>query len=223
MRWSDRFSLVAAKDGYAVMSPDATLSDEEGWANLSAGFKYAFLYNPEDALAAAFNLQIEVPTGNTNVFQGEGDGVAIPSISVLKLWDRLQFASTFGFKFPFDTDTESIMLNYHAHFSYALTDRFFPLIELSYFNVLDEGDGGRRFHDQVGGFVPAVATFEGGDLFNLGASNADWNEHFVSMAFGFRYRLTDNIDLGAAYEIPLTDEEESLMDSRITVDATIRF
>jgi len=219
---SDRFSLVAAKDGYIDFKPDATLSKASGWANISAGFKYAFLYSPEDALASAFNLQIEVPTGNTDVFQGEGDGAAIPSISLLKLWDRFQFATNLGFKIPFDNGAESTTFHYNAHFSYAVTDRFSPLLEVNYFRVLDEGNGGRRFNDQVSGLVPAVATFEGGDLINFGAANVS-NKDLVTLGAGFRYRLTDNMDVGAAYEIPLTEEEENLMESRITIDATIRF
>ena len=219
---SERFSLVAAKDGYIDFKPDATLSKESGWANISAGFKYAFLYNPEDALAAALNLQIEAPIGNTRVWQGEGDGVAIPSVSMVKLWDRLQFAHNLGFKIPFDNGAESTSLHYSVHFSYAVTEKFSPLVELNYFRVLDEGNGGRRFNDQVNGLVPAVATFEGGDLINFGASNVS-NKDLVTLGLGFRYRLTDNLDLGAAYEFPLTDEEENLMRNRITIDAVIRF
>ncbi len=219
----ERFSLVAAKDGYINLSPDATLADADGWANLSAGFKYAFLYRPETGLAAAVNLQVEVPTGNTDVMQGSGDGVAIPSLSFLKVWQRWQLAENLGLRIPFDSGAESTMLHYNVHVSYALTDRLFPLIEASYFRVLDEGDGGRRFNRHVGGLVPGVAAFEGGDLVNLGASNANLARDLVTMGVGFRYRLTDGIDLGVAYEFPLTDEKENLMESRLTVDATIRF
>ncbi len=67
-----------------------------------------------------------------------------------------------------------------------------------------------------------MATFEGGDLINFGAANVS-NKDLVTLGVGFRYRLTDNMDVGAAYEIPLTEEEENLMESRITIDATIRF
>ncbi len=219
---SDRFSLVAAKDGYIDFNPDATLSETEGFANLSAGFKYAFLYDPAQALAAALNLQIEVPTGNSEVWQGEGDGAAIPSVSFLKLYDRLQVAGNLGFRIPFDNGAESTIGHVNAHVSYAVTDKFRPLLEVNYFRVLDEGNGGNRFGEQVGGLVPAVATFEGADLINLGANNVS-NEDLVTLGVGFRYRLTDNIDIGAAYEIPLTEEEENLMENRITIDAVIHF
>ena len=219
---SEKFSLVAAKDGYIDFNPDATLSETEGFANLSAGFKYAFLYDPAEALAAAFNLQIEVPTGNREVWQGEGDGAAVPSVSFLKLYDRLQIAGNLGFRIPFDNGAESTIGHLNAHVSYAVTERFRPLLEVNYFRVLDEGNGGRRFNEHVGGLVPSVVTFEGGDLINFGANNVS-NKDLVTLGVGFRYRLTDNIDVGAAYEIPLTEEEENLMESRITIDAVIHF
>lgn len=221
--FSDRFSLVAMKDGYIDLNPDETLSEESGFANLAAGFKWAFHYDPINAFAASITAQVEIPTGNSDVFQGTGDGAFIPSLNLLKLWDRFQFASTVGLHVPFDNDEESTTFFGSAHLSYALTDRIFPLVELNYFRVLDEGDGGRRFNDQVGGLVPAVAEFEGGDLINLGASNADESGDLITLGLGLRFRLNDNVDLGAAYEIPLTDEEDNLMDSRITLDLVYRF
>ena len=219
---SERFSLVAAKDGYIDFNPDTTLSKTDGWANLAAGVKYAFLYNPEDALAAALNLQVEVPTGNSDVWQGEGDGAVIPSVSAVKLWNGFQFAGNLGARIPFDNNGDSTTMHANAHISYELTDRFSPLVELNYFRVLDEGAGQNRFPAQAGGAVPSIVTFEGGDLINLGTANAS-DKDLVTLALGFRYRITDKIDIGAAYEIPLTDEEASLMESRITVSAVVRF
>lgn len=219
---SERFSLVAGKDGFVDLNPDDLLSNETGFANLAAGFKWAFLYNPEDRVAMSLSTQLEVPTGNGDVFQGTGDGALIPAVNFLKLTDRLQFSATLGFHLPFDQDEESTTMFASAHVSYTLTDRLFPLIELNYITTLDEGDGGRRFNSQVNGAVPGVAEFEGGDLLNLGAANGGSNDH-LSLAAGFRYRLNDHVDLGAAYEIPLMDESDGLMDSRLTFDLVYRF
>ncbi len=221
--FTDRFSLVALKDGYIDLNPDEVLSEETGFANLAAGFKWAFYYNPEDQLAMSLMTQVEVPTGNSDVFQGTGDGALIPSLNLLKLHDRLQFAGTLGLHLPFDSDEESTTLYSSAHVSYALTERIFPLVELNYFRVLDEGDGGRRFNSHVGGAVPAVAEFEGGDLINLGASNADANRDLVTLGMGLRFRANEHVDFGAAYEIPLTGKSENLMGSRITLDLVYRF
>ena len=66
--------------------------------------------------------------------------------------------------------------------------------------------------------VSGIVEFEGNDFFNLGAANAHENRDLVTAAFGFRSSITDSIDIGAAYEIPLTNEEDSLFDERFTVD-----
>ncbi len=89
--------------------------------------------------------------------------------------------------------------------------------------MFDAGDGNPAFNSHAGGAVPVIAEFEGGDFFNLGAANANQNRDFVSAAVGFRSRLSDSIDLGLAYELPLTDEEDSLMKERVTLDLVWKF
>lgn len=219
---NDRFSIVATKDGYVEMRPDATLSKESGWANLGAGVKYAFILDPVAQTALSGSMTFEVPTGNSDVFQGEGDGAMNLLVSGLKLVDNWQFAGGLGFQIPF-SDQQSAEGWMSAHVSYEVVPWFIPLVEVNWFHVLDAGDGTGNYPSQVGGLVPAVVEFEGGDLFNIGAVNADDNRDFVSAAFGFRSRITDCVDVGAAYEIPLTSEDNSLMESRVTVDLVWRF
>jgi len=108
------------------------------------------------------------------------------------------------------------------HASYEVLPGFRPVIELNHLRVLDEGDGGARFDAQADGGVPSIAQFEGGDLINLGASNAKDNEDFVSLALGARFELCSAASLGAAYEFPLTDDEASLMEYRVTVDLVVK-
>jgi len=51
---SDRWSLIATKDGYVWLSPDSVVPHNNGWANLAAGVKYTFYRDPERrAMAAA--------------------------------------------------------------------------------------------------------------------------------------------------------------------------
>ena len=94
---------------------------------------------------------------------------------------------------------------------------------MNWFHVLDSGNGTGNYPSQVGGAVPAVLNFEGGDFFNLGAVNSNENRDFVSAAIGFRSRLSDSVDVGAAYEIPMTNDEDSLMENRVTVDLVWQF
>ena len=213
---SDRLSIVATKDGYVDMNPDTTLTSESGFANLGAGLKYAFILDPASGTAVSGTATLELPTGNTDVFQGEGKGALNLIASGLKLVDAWQFAGGAGLQIPFSNE-QSTEAWISTHASYEVCKWFIPLVEVNWFHVLNAGDGGNLTG------VSGIVDFEGGDFFNLGAANSHENRDLVTAAFGFRSRITDSIDVGAAYEIPLTDEEESLMDERVTVDLIWKF
>ncbi len=219
---NERLSIVATKDGYVDVNPDNTASNESGFANLGAGLKYAFILDPVSKTALSGTTTIELPTGNSDVFQGEGDGTVNLILSGLKLVDSWQFAAGAGAQIPF-SDQQSTMAWASTHVSYEVCSWFIPLVEVNWFHVLDAGNGTGNFPSHVGGAVPAVIEFEGGDLFNIGAANSHRNRDLVTAAIGFRSRLTDSIDIGAAYEIPLTDDEDSLMKERVTVDLVWKF
>ncbi|MGE9293606.1 MAG: hypothetical protein ACQKBW_08335, partial [Puniceicoccales bacterium] len=70
---------------------------------------------------------------------------------------------------------------------------------------------------------PGIAQFEGGDLVNFGASNASVNRDLVTMGLGFRLRPMEPLDIGFAFEFPLTPVSANLMKNRFTVDAIWRF
>lgn len=220
---NERLSIVATKDGYVdINAGNALWSDESGFANLGGGLKYVFYYDPDRSAAASLTTTVEFPTGNHDVFQGEGDGAVNLIVSGLKLWDKLQVAGGAGVHLELDdqlADTSFVS----AHVSYEVHPLFIPLIEVNWHHVLDPGNGQSSFKSQAGGAVPVVAEFEGFDLLNFGAANADKNRDFVTAAFGFRSRLTDSLDCGLAYEIPLTNEENGVMKDRITLDFIWRF
>ena len=220
--FNERLSLVATKDGYVDFNANGALADESGFANLGAGLKYAFLLDHASRTAVSGTLTFELPTGNSDVLQGEGDGLVNLIVNGLKLVDDWQFAGSAGLQIPF-SDEQSTMSFISTHVSYEVTPWLIPLVELNWFRVLDAGDGTGNFPAQAAGNVPAIVEFEGGDVFNLGAQNAGDNRDFVSAAIGFRSRITDNIHAGAAYEIPLTNEEDSVMDKRITLDLVWNF
>jgi len=123
---NERFSIVAAKDGYIDFNPDETLDDEEGWGDLAAGLKYAFIYNPEKEFILSGKVLFEFSQGSHEVFQGNGDGNVAPALTFLKGFDKFQFAGTVGGIIPFDDDEESTMLYDSWHVSYAVTPNFFP-------------------------------------------------------------------------------------------------
>ncbi len=220
---NERLSIVAVKDGYIDFNPDATLSTESGFANIAAGLKYAWILDPASQFALSTSLVIEVPTGDDDVFQGNGNGAANLSVAAVKLLDDWQFAGAMGVHLPFDTNDESITGFASAHVGYNITPCLYALAELNWYSVLSEGNGNRQFNNQVGGAVPAVTNFEGGDLINLGAANASTHGDIVTAAIGLRCKVGSNADVGIAYEIPLTDEKDNLMESRFTLDLVLKF
>ena len=220
---NERFSIVATKDGYVDFNPDQTLSPENGFANLAAGVKYAFILQPENGFAMSGTATFEIPTGSSGVTQGEGDGAVNLILNALKLTDSWQFAGSMGLQVPFDGNAQSLTSFVSTHVSYEVSPYFIPLIELNWYHVINEGDGGNRFPEQLVGGLPGAIAFEGGDLLNWGAANARDNADIVTVAAGFRSRLKDDLHLGVAYEIPLTEKQENLMESRFTIDLIWNF
>jgi hypothetical protein len=218
----ERTSIVAVKDGYIDFNPDSTLNAEEGFANLGLGLKRALIYKPESGYIMSGIATVEIPIGNDDVWQGEGDGALNLNLANLNLIDEFQFASNIGLHIPFD-DSQSFTGSVSLHASYEVTPWFIPLIELNWFHTFDEGDGTTHFGNQLGNTVPSIAEFEGGDLINLGSENAGENRDSVILGLGFRSRINDCATLGLAYEIPLTEEENGIMEDRLTLDFIWKF
>lgn len=221
--FNERFSLVAVKDGYVDCEPDETLDDHSGWLDIAAGLQYSFIYNPAQDFIVSGRLVYESTSGESEVYQGNGSGNVAPAILFLKGWDQLQFSGTVGMVLPFDSDEENTMLYDSWNVSYAVTDWFRPLVELNHFHVLSAGDRDLAHADNDADVVAAIAAFNPCDIINLGGEYNDDNKDLVTMALGARFRITQWLDIGAAYEFPLTDNEETLLDERILIDAMLTF
>jgi hypothetical protein len=215
-------SLVANKDGYVWLDPDNTLSSQDGFGDLSAGLKYRLWQ--EDTLHLAVRGTFEIPTGDEEVLQGNGDGNFSPAVILTHVSDTMTCNAVAGLVIPFDGDEESLTSYLSLSYSYQATPMIAPMVELNWWHVVEPGEGEADFGGEQGGkVVGAVAQFEGGDYFNLGAANADENRNLVTAAIGATISVNDAISLALAYEVPLTDEEASLFDDRLSANCTIRF
>lgn len=214
--FNERLSLIATKDGYVDFNPDKNVPQATGFANIAAGLKYAFIYNEPSQFVFSGSAVLEVPTGNRDVYQGYGDGAVNLIGSALKLHEGWQFSGATGVRLPFDGREESTTAFLSSHVSYHLTEKFVPLVELNWFRVLSAGEG-------QGADLGQVLEFDGLDLLNFGSKDGRVNKDTVTIAAGARYKFTDRVNVGAAYEIPLTNEENGLTDSRITLDVVWTF
>ncbi len=232
---TERLSLIATKDGYVWLNPDATdvLPAQNGWANLAFGAKYTFYRDLKLGALATAGLRYEAPSGNTDVFQGQtpvfgthkshGKGVLNPFLSAL--WGTedlgpgdLHFMSYLGMRVPI-SGYDSTFFDWSLHADYGIDlgawGKIFPLFEINWIQTVD---GGRRL----------PISQEGFDFFNFGSSGAG-SPSVVTAAYGFRYRLFEGVgdlmgkslgaDLGAAYENTLTDRED-IFGWRVTTDIT---
>jgi hypothetical protein len=201
---SDKLALIATKDGYIELEP-AGGGDQNGWADIAGGLKYAFYEG--DALLVTAGAVYEFANGDEEVLQGNGDGLIRPFVSAGYDAGAFNVLSALGYNLPLDKDEESSSFDYHLHLSYELTANIAPLIELNGITWTDEGNA-----------LPV--DFEGGDLINLGAANGSGS--VLSGALGVRVRLAESFSVGAAYEAPLSSREDILSD-RITLDAIWSF
>jgi hypothetical protein len=202
-RWAvtDRLALIATKDGYVQVNPDSG-ADESGMADIAAGLKFALVEAEKAGLLITPGVTYELPSGDEEVFQGNGDGLVRPFVAAG--WDlgRFNLLANVGYDMPLDNDAESTRFTWHGHADFQVFDNLFPLIEINGLTYTDDG-------------AAMAADFEGVDFFNLGSNDVSGNT-LVTGAVGLRWRI-GNSAIGAAYEAPLTSRED-LFGWRVTLD-----
>lgn len=205
----ERWAIIATKDGFVDLNPDAVLNDEQGWANVAAGVKYAFYKGSDDKSIATAGLRYEIPMGNRDVLQGQGDGVLNPFVSAAMVAGPVNIIGYTGFRTAFD-NSDSSFYDASLHFDTSIDGIISPLVEFNYFHVLDAGSR-----------LPIPD--EGQDFFNLGSS-ASAGENMLTMAAGARIPITKSVSFGAAYEFPMERGAGTrITDWRVTSDLRVKW
>ena len=211
---NDRLAIIATKDGYADLDFDATLTDDDGFANIALGFKYALLNRPADEAIVTFGLQYEAPSGNlienttgTRLQGGRSDGYFNMFLSGSKRIGDWGLQANVGLNQAVDTDVNTSMFHSAFHTDLELVSGFFPFLEWNVFAVVDDATR------------TAALPVEGTDLVNLGSTAAGT---VATVAGGFRYQLMDHVMVGWAYEVPMTARKD-LFDWRSTLDFVLYY
>jgi hypothetical protein len=204
---TDRLAIIATKDGYIQLRSRA-LPHEDGWADIGAGLKYAVIDDKENNFILTPGLKIELPTGNRDVFQGNGKGEWNLFVSSSKGWGNFHVTGGGGVRLPNDWDEETASAHYSLQLDYYTCPYFIPFVAANGFTTLSEAE---RIPLEVEGF----------DLINFGSSRADKFTQ-VTFATGWRSRVLKNLDLGFAFETSMT-RPEGLFDNRYTFDVIFRF
>jgi hypothetical protein len=205
---TDRLSIIATKDGY-VMSTNPLIDD--GWADVAVGLKYNLFADYERQRLVSAGLTYELPVGSTQTQQGNGDGLFNLFLTAgTQLGNNNHWVSAAGLLLPADRAEESSLAFWSNHFDHRIgCSNLYILAEINWYHYMGSG---RTF---------TLAPIEGGDLFNLGTVGVAGND-IVTGAFGLKYRPSHRVELGIAWENPIT-ERRDVLDNRLTVDCILRY
>jgi hypothetical protein len=204
---TDRLAIIATKDGYIDIDLDNG-AELGGWADVALGLKYALIDDRANQFILTPGFTFEIPLGNREVFQGNGDGELNAFVSAAKGFGRFHLTGNTGLRVPFDSAAESLIWHYSAMTDYRICSWFQPFVSVTGITVVDAGDG------------PGLTT-EGYDLINFGSSASNGETQVVAGA-GFRSQLTESLSFGIAYEKAVTNPK-GLFDDRLTADLIFRF
>ena len=208
-RWAvtDRLAIIATKDGYIDLDLPGG-GGEDGWADIGAGLKYALIDDRENQFILTPGFKFELPSGNRDVFQGNGKGEWNLFVSSAKGFGSFHVTGSAGVRLPNDWDKETASAHYSIQFDYHAHQYFIPFVAANGFTTLSDAEA-----------LPFKV--EGYDLINFGSADAKGFTQ-ITVGGGFRSRILTNLDVGVAYEVGVT-RPRGLFDDRFTVDMIYRF
>ena len=207
LRLTENVSLIAVKDGYATTS-NPILGN--GWADIAAGLKFTLFRDVESQTIVSGGFTYELPTGESSIFQGNGDGEFNVFVSgAKKLSTNINWMSAFGLRVPVNSTDESMSSYSSIHLDARMTESFYGLMEFNWYHWMSAGSDGP---------LPGI---EGLDVINFGNPGVAGND-IVTGALGFKFKAGQHVETGVAWEVPLTQRED-ILDNRLTVDLRLRY
>lgn len=207
MALTESLQLVAYKDGYTEFDDAAILGDNEGFNDIGAGIKWAFIQDWENNFHMAAGIGYEFSLGDEDVLQDTNE---------LRLWlswakgfDKLHLGATANLILSEDDNAgfagNSDMITVHLHADYYLTEWLSPVVELNGYLAQDA--------------APAL-PISGVDAGSL--PGGEENDTYT-IAVGAEVRpFGENLGIRLAYETELTDNV-SLFGDRWTLSAVYEF
>lgn len=194
--------LVAYKDGYTDFSSGL----EDGWNDVGAGLKWAFIQDYKNNFHMAVGAGYEFAFGDSTI---DNDDEYRLWVSADKGFGKLHVGGTVNLRYGDDTASasplfnDSTMLSIHARADYYLNKHVSPVVELNLLLPLDDN---------------------GGEDFLSGADVANWASDQVTctLGLGVEVRPIEHLGLRGAYELPLTDDND-LFGWRVTFSAVYDF
>jgi hypothetical protein len=177
--------------------------------------KWTFYRNEKSGTVAAAGVQIETATGSS-LYQGTGGLGIAPYASVGQNFWRTSYGSmntmgVFAYSLAAGGDRSSFF-NFGAHLDYDVANwhKFYPFIDLNWFSITGGGSS-----------LPDVKV-QGADLINFGSGPSNGMNQ-VNIAPGMRYKFSEPMQVGVAFEFPLTSVDNSIENFRLNLDFIYRY
>lgn len=221
---TERLSLTINELGFVTLNPfDAAagppgkFSENTGFAQVELAPKYTFLRSEQWRTVMAGGVIFQIPAGSSKVFQNTGTLGLVPYLSAAKNfclpagWGSTNIMGTMGYDFSVNNQrSQFYYMNLHWDYNIANTNRFYPFLELSWFHYTQGGSA------NIPGF-----GFEGLDLVNFGSNNVGARD-YLGISPGIRFKINENIQVGAAVTWPLLKQKE-INDYTLTFDIIFRY
>jgi hypothetical protein len=207
---SDRLTFIADKDGIASLHPQA-LPHQNGFLNIAAGLKYTLIRDVEEQRLLALGFQYELPTGEAKVFQNHGAGQwTVFGTYGKEFGDKYHILINEAYSFGQNWRDSSSFFFTQIHLDKQICGWLYPLVEANWYRWVSGGNRG----------IPAIVG-EGDGLINLGTTGVAGND-LVTIAGGLKAVLSPNVQIGVAYEKPVSNRKD-ILDHRITAELILRY
>lgn len=210
---TDRLSIIAVKDGYVFDNTEGALDGllDSGWADITAGLKYNFLRDPVHGSLLSAGFTYEIPLGSERTLQKIGDGQFhfFASGGKRLLDGNAHYLTSVGYQLPVDPSVQSTTFHWNNHLDFRLTDRLYLVTENSWWYWADDAENG------------VALGVSGQDLINLNVTDVEDN-NLVTHNVGLKFKPNRGLEIGAAYEFPLTDFKD-VIDNRFQLEVILRY
>jgi hypothetical protein len=204
---TERLSLIADKDGYASFSP-RNLPHQTGWLDINLGLKYLLVRDVENQFLVSVGATYEPRTGESKVFQNQGDGLITGFGVVGKEFGNAHVLLNGGYQFALWDSQNSSFFYSQLHVDYQLFGWLSPLAEVN------------AFFYNSGGVKQPPGLGEGDGLINFGTQGSAGNT-LVTVAAGLKAQVCPNLDVGVAYEVPLGRKD--IIRNRLLAEMIFRY
>ena len=181
-------------------------SEDHGITDLGLGFKYAVLKDWHTHQHVSLGASFEFGISDEEDFYDDDEARLFATFA--RRLGEVNVSGSVNLRFAVgaeDPRGDSDNLSLHLHADYPLHPNLSPVLELNYYDTLSNGAN--------------VTPYSGVDLANFGGNE---DEDVLSCGIGGELRLIDDVVVRAAYEAPLTDNEDIFGD-RWTMSAIWRF